>query len=118
MKIGRFSCLYDFYRVCEFDCLLLKQRAVYRWILDPEDRDAVLAHVALRKPNEDFAVLVEFSCIYSPEEFLAVRRAYQHRYKRSLEEDVAANTHDDFRKVRNFSLIHFVYSIVHRSRFP
>lgn len=83
----------------EFDNLLWKQRAVYRWILDPEDRDAVLAHVALRKPNEDFAVLVEFSCIYSPEEFLAVRRAYQHRYKRSLEEDVAANTHDDFRKV-------------------
>ena len=75
------------------------ERAVYRWILDPEDRDAVLAHVALRKPNEDFAVLVEFSCIYSPEEFLAVRRAYQHRYKRSLEEDVAANTHDEFRKL-------------------
>ncbi|KAG6601138.1 annexin-like protein RJ4 [Cucurbita moschata] len=75
------------------------ERAVYRWILDPEDRDAVLAHVALRKPNEDFAVIVELSCIYSPEEFLAVRRAYQHRYKRSLEEDVAANTHDEFRKL-------------------
>lgn len=81
---------------------------MYRWILDPEDRDAVLAHVALRKPTEDFAVLVEFSCIYSPEEFLAVRRAYQHRYKRSLEEDVAANTHDEFRKVHNLSLIHFI----------
>lgn len=97
----------------ELNCLLRKQRAVYRWILDPEDRDAVLAHVALRKPEEDFAVIVEFSCIYSPEEFLGVRRAYQHRYKHSLEEDVAANTHDDFRKVRNLFLIHFIDSIIH-----
>src|SRR5574341_612099 len=32
------------------------ERAVYRWILDPEDRDAVLAHVALRKPTEDFEI--------------------------------------------------------------
>lgn len=70
-------------------------------MLDPEDRDAVLANIALRKPKEDFAVLVELSCIYSPEELLGVRRAYQHRYKRSLEEDVAANTHDDLRTVCN-----------------
>ncbi|XP_023541714.1 annexin-like protein RJ4 [Cucurbita pepo subsp. pepo] len=73
------------------------ERAVYRWMLDPEDRDAVLAHIAIRKPKEDFAVLVELSCIYSPEELLGVRRAYQHRYKRSLEEDVAASTNDDLR---------------------
>lgn len=73
-------------------------------MLDPEDRDAVLANIAIRKPKEDFAVLVELSCIYSPEELLGVRRAYQHRYKRSLEEDVAASTNDDLRTVRNLSL--------------
>lgn len=74
------------------------ERAVYRWILDPEDRDAVLANVALRK-SSDFHVLVEIACVRSAEELLAVRRAYQARYKHSLEEDVAAHTTGDIRKL-------------------
>ncbi|KAF4388991.1 hypothetical protein F8388_026720 [Cannabis sativa] len=68
------------------------ERAVYRWILDPVDRDAVLAHVAIKKSEVDFKVLIEISCIYSPEELLGVRRAYQNRYKHSLEEDLASHT--------------------------
>lgn len=73
------------------------QRAVYRWILDPEERDAVLANVALKK-GSDHHVIVEIACVRSSEELLAVRRAYHARYKRSLEEDVAAHTTDDVRK--------------------
>ncbi|XP_062093099.1 annexin-like protein RJ4 [Humulus lupulus] len=75
------------------------EKAVYRWILDPVDRDAVLAHVAIKKSEADFRVLIEISCIYSPEELLGVRRAYQSRYKRSLEEDLAAHTTGDLRKL-------------------
>ncbi|XP_050235350.1 annexin-like protein RJ4 isoform X2 [Mercurialis annua] len=74
------------------------ERAVYRWILDPEDRDAVLANVALRKSG-DYQVIVEIGCVRSAEELLAVRRAYQARYKHSLEEDVAAHTKGDIRKL-------------------
>ncbi|KAM3733724.1 hypothetical protein ACB098_11G158400 [Castanea mollissima] len=74
------------------------EKAVYRWILDPFDRDAVLANVATKKAETEFPVIIELSCIYSPEELLAVRRAYQSRYKRSLEEDVAAHTTGDLRK--------------------
>ncbi|KAF3970118.1 hypothetical protein CMV_006153 [Castanea mollissima] len=74
------------------------EKAVYRWILDPFDRDAVLANVATKKVETEFPVIIELSCIYSPEELLAVRRAYQSRYKRSLEEDVAAHTTGDLRK--------------------
>uniref|UniRef100_A0A803RCN3 Annexin n=1 Tax=Cannabis sativa TaxID=3483 RepID=A0A803RCN3_CANSA len=74
-------------------------RAVYRWILDPVDRDAVLAHVAIKKSEVDFKVLIEISCIYSPEELLGVRRAYQNRYKHSLEEDLASHTSGDLRKL-------------------
>ncbi|KAJ7949333.1 Annexin [Quillaja saponaria] len=73
------------------------EKAVYRWILEPADRDAVLAHVAIKSDNKD--VIVEISCIYSPEELLAVRRAYHNRYKRSLEEDVATHTTGDLRKL-------------------
>ncbi|KAF2322482.1 hypothetical protein GH714_017265 [Hevea brasiliensis] len=74
------------------------ERAVYRWILDPEDRDAVLANVALKK-SSDYHVIVEIACVRSSEELLAVRRAYHARYKHSLEEDVAVHTTGDIRKL-------------------
>ncbi|GMI80317.1 ANNEXIN 8, annexin 8 [Hibiscus trionum] len=73
------------------------ERAMYRWILDPADRDAVLANVATKKLSPDHHVIVEIACTRSPEELLAIRRAYQARYKRSLEEDVAAHTKGDTR---------------------
>ncbi|GAB2287903.1 hypothetical protein Dimus_022258 [Dionaea muscipula] len=73
------------------------ERAVYRWMLDPLDRDAVLANVAIRKG--DYQVIVELSCITTPEELLALRRAYQARYKHSLEEDVASHTSGKMRKL-------------------
>ncbi|KAJ8900283.1 hypothetical protein K2173_024923 [Erythroxylum novogranatense] len=74
------------------------EKAVYRWILDPEDREAVMANVALKKSG-DFHVIIEIACVHSSEELLAVRRAYQARYKHSLEEDVAAHTSGDIRKL-------------------
>lgn len=70
---------------------------MYRWVLDPEDRDAVLANVAIRKSG-DYHVIVEIACVLSSEELLAVRRAYHARYKHSLEEDLAAHTTGDIRK--------------------
>ncbi|XP_015876063.1 annexin-like protein RJ4 [Ziziphus jujuba] len=75
------------------------EKAVYRWILDPADRDAVLAHVAIKKSDVDSTVIIEISCIRSPDELLEVRKAYQNRYKHSLEEDVAAHTKGDLRKL-------------------
>ncbi|KAG2396506.1 hypothetical protein LR48_Vigan08g008000 [Vigna angularis] len=67
------------------------EKAVYRWILEPADRDAVLANVAI-KSGKNYNVIVEIATISSPEELLAVRRAYLLRYKHSLEEDLAAHT--------------------------
>ncbi|XP_076935175.1 annexin-like protein RJ4 [Bidens hawaiensis] len=75
------------------------ERAVYRWNLDPADRDAVLANVALRKENCDYRVIIELSCTLSPEELFAVKCAYQSRYKLSLEEDIASHTSSDLRKL-------------------
>jgi len=66
--------------------------------LDPEDRDAVSANVAARKSG-DYHVIAEIACIYSTEELLAVKRAYHARYMHSLEEDVAAHTTGDVRKL-------------------
>ncbi|PSS09938.1 Annexin-like protein [Actinidia chinensis var. chinensis] len=75
------------------------EKAVYRWMLDPADRDAILANVAINQSTTDYRVIIELSCINSPEELLAVKRAYHARYKQSLEEDLAAHTSGDLRKL-------------------
>ncbi|KAK4364395.1 hypothetical protein RND71_015753 [Anisodus tanguticus] len=75
------------------------EKAIYRWILDEVERDAVILHVAIKeRAILDYRVVIEYSCIYSPEELLAVKRAYQARYKRSLEEDLAEHSTGQLRK--------------------
>lgn len=78
------------------------QRAICLWVLDPPERDAHLANLALQKPVPDCKVLVEIACMRSPEDLLATRRAYRCLYRRSLEEDLASRTTGDIRKVSNF----------------
>lgn len=67
-------------------------------MLEPADRDAVLINVVI-KSGKNYDVIVEISSVLSPEELFAVRRAYLNRYKRSLEEDVAAHTSGHLRQV-------------------
>ncbi|KAI9115466.1 hypothetical protein K1719_013785 [Acacia pycnantha] len=74
------------------------ERAVYRWNLEPSDRDAVLAHVVIME-GKNYHVIAEIATVLSPEELLAVRRAYLLRYKHSLEEDVAATTSGHLRQI-------------------
>ncbi|XWS28351.1 hypothetical protein CRYUN_Cryun25bG0061000 [Craigia yunnanensis] len=57
------------------------------------------ANEALQKTVPDYRVIVEIACIRSPEDLLAVKRAYELRYKRSLEEDQASFTAGDIRKL-------------------
>ncbi|KAK7271457.1 hypothetical protein RJT34_27381 [Clitoria ternatea] len=75
------------------------ERAMYRWMLEPAERNAVLLNVAIRNGNKDYIVVAEIACVLSAEELLAVRRAYHNRYKRSLEEDVAAYTTGHLRQI-------------------
>lgn len=75
------------------------EKAMYRWILEPAERYALLANVAIRNANNDYHVIVEIGCVLEPEELLVVRRAYHNRYKHSLEEDVAAHTTGHLRQL-------------------
>ncbi|XP_062001291.1 annexin-like protein RJ4 [Rosa rugosa] len=75
------------------------ERAVYRWTLDPADCDAVLANLAIKKPECNYNVIIEIFSVRCPEELLAVTKAYQLRYKCSLEEDLAQHTNGDIRKL-------------------
>lgn len=58
-----------------------------------------MANVALKSKNVDYIVIIEIASVNSPDELLAVKRAYQARYKHSLEEDIASHTTGDFRTV-------------------
>jgi len=75
------------------------ERSVYRWMLEPADRDAVLINVAIRNGSKNYHVVAEIASVLSAEELLAVRRAYHNRYKRSIEEDVSANTTGHLRQL-------------------
>ncbi|XP_050235871.1 annexin-like protein RJ4 [Mercurialis annua] len=75
------------------------ERAISLWTLEAADRDAVLTNEALQKTTPDYRVIIEVSCVKSPEELLALKRAYRFRYKHSLEEDVASHFSGDIRKV-------------------
>lgn len=75
------------------------QRAVILWTLDPAERDAALANEAVKKWRSSDRVLIEIACARSSAELFAARQAYHARFKRSIEEDVAAHTTGDIRKV-------------------
>ncbi|WCJ28932.1 annexin 8 [Euphorbia peplus] len=75
------------------------ERAICLWTLDSSDRDAMIANEALEKSKVDYRTIVEISCTKSPEDLLAMKRAYRFRYKHSFEEDVAFRTTGHIRKL-------------------
>ncbi|XXG52815.1 hypothetical protein AAC387_Pa03g1029 [Persea americana] len=77
------------------------EKAVYRWMFGPAEREAILVYTEVRKanPTPDPRVIIEIACVSSPEELLAVKKFYQSCYKHSLEEDVAVRFTGDIRKL-------------------
>lgn len=75
------------------------ERVVLLWTLDPSERDALLAFESAKKWHAADRTFIEIACTRSSDELLLVRKAYHARYKKSLEEDVAAHTKDAFRKL-------------------
>jgi hypothetical protein len=75
------------------------EKLVLLWTLEPSERDALLANEGATKWHAANRVLIEIACARSSEELFVVRCAYHKQFKRSLEEDVAAHTKGDFRKL-------------------
>lgn len=69
------------------------------WTLDPAERDAYLAKESTKMFTKNNWVLVEIACTRPALQLFKVKQAYQARYKKSLEEDVAQHTSGDLRKV-------------------
>jgi len=72
---------------------------VLLWTLDPAERDAFLANQATKMLTSNNSIIVEIASTRSPLELLKAKQAYQTRFKKSLEEDVAYHTSGDIRKV-------------------
>ena len=80
--------------------VLMKQRALIFWMLDPAERDAKLAKEALRKKGvRSMQVIIEISCASPPCHLLAIRKAYCSLFRCSLEEDIALYIAKPLRKV-------------------
>ncbi|CAI8618956.1 unnamed protein product [Vicia faba] len=75
------------------------EKAVLLWTLDPAERDAFLANLATKMLTANNAVIMEIASTRSPLELLKAKQAYQARFKKSLEEDVAYHTSGDIRKL-------------------
>ncbi|GJN11875.1 hypothetical protein PR202_ga30110 [Eleusine coracana subsp. coracana] len=78
-------------------CLASMQHAMYHWILDPAERQAVIANAATKCIQEDYPVIIEIACTNSSAELLEVKKAYHVLYQRSLEEDVAVHSSGNLR---------------------
>ncbi|OIW02104.1 hypothetical protein TanjilG_26644 [Lupinus angustifolius] len=75
------------------------ERAVLLWILNPAERDALLANEAIKKGSAGHCILMEIACTRSSHHLFLVREDYHIRFKRSLVEDVAHHTSGEFRKI-------------------
>lgn len=75
------------------------QHAMCHWVLDPAERQAVMANAATKCIQDEYPVIVEIACANSSAELLDVKKAYHVLYQRSLEEDVAAQSSGNLRSV-------------------
>jgi hypothetical protein len=75
------------------------QRALLLWTMEPAERDAYLAYESTKRFTSNQWVLVEIATTRSTHELILVRKAYNDRYKKCIEEDVAHHTHGDIRKL-------------------
>lgn len=66
-------------------------------LLDPAERDAILLQRAIA--IRDYDVIVEQVCTRSPEQFHSAKKAYQTRYKKAVEEDIAQLRGDTCREL-------------------
>ncbi|KAK7318606.1 hypothetical protein RJT34_03309 [Clitoria ternatea] len=75
------------------------ERAVLLWTLDPAERDAALANESTKKLTASYWVIMEIASTRSAIDLIKAKQAYQARFKRSIEEDVAYHTSGDIRKL-------------------
>lgn len=63
-------------------------RALSLWMLDPHDRDAVVAREALEPGGADFKALIEIFVGRKSSQIFLIKQSYKARFKRQLDQDI------------------------------
>ncbi|MCO5552273.1 hypothetical protein L7F22_005785 [Adiantum nelumboides] len=79
------------------------ERAVLLWMEDAADRDAIIIRDALKGWGTKDLSLIEMICTRTGSQLQAIRRAYNTRFYRSLDDDIASDTSGDYKKARDSS---------------
>ncbi|KAI4348469.1 hypothetical protein L6164_009192 [Bauhinia variegata] len=66
----------------------MKASALSLWMLDPHERDAVLAREVLEQDEPNFEVLLEIFLGRKSSHILLIKQAYQRRFRRVLDQDI------------------------------
>lgn len=75
------------------------ERVVLLWMEDAAERDAIILRDALKGWGTKDTALIELICTRTGSQLQAIRHAYNMRFERSLDEDIAADTSGDYRMV-------------------
>lgn len=63
-------------------------RALSLWMLDPHDRDAVVARDALEPGDTNYKALIEIFVGRKSSQIFLIKQSYQARYRKQLDQDI------------------------------
>lgn len=75
------------------------ERAVLLWMEDAPERDAIIIRDALKGWGTKDLALIELICTRTGSQLQAIRHAYNTRFQRSLDDDIASDTSGDYKKL-------------------
>ena len=76
---------------------------LYLWMLDPAERDAVMARDAVESAATDYRVLVEVFTRRKQEQLFFTKQAYLARFKKNLEQDMVTEPSHAYQRVRLYA---------------
>ncbi|CAM0951646.1 unnamed protein product [Alopecurus aequalis] len=72
---------------------------LYLWMLDPAERDAIMARDAIQSPVTDYRVLVEIFTRRKQEQLFFTKQAYLDRFKKNLEQDMVTEPSHPYQRL-------------------
>jgi annexin A7/11 len=72
---------------------------LYLWMLDPAERDAIMARDAIESAMTDYWVLIEIFTRRKQEQLFFTKQAYLARFKKNLEHDLVTEPSHPYQRV-------------------
>lgn len=73
--------------------------ALYLWMLDPHERDAMVARDALERSEPDYRALVEMYARRKSNQLFFMRQAYLNKFKTHLNQDIVSESSHPYQRV-------------------